>query len=67
MGLDLSLLKPMWQMYNKMSEDSPEAGSVLTPVVRALTELFFVAEDLALVSLYTSCVALLSPRNALCL
>ena len=50
--IDISLLRPLWQLYNKMSDQKSEAsGTVIQPVVRAMTELFLVAEKrLGLVS-----------------
>ena len=43
-GIDVSLLRPLWQFYNKMSDQkSEESETVIQPVVRALTELFLVA------------------------
>ena len=50
LGVSLSELRLLWQLYNASSADLPEAGTMVSPVVRALTELFFVAENLALVS-----------------
>ena len=47
--LDLSLLRPLWGLYQKMSSCGVEAGSVVSPVVRALTEFFLIAENLAMV------------------
>ena len=47
---DLSLLKPLWQLFTHMEyslyEDVPQPG-VLLPLHRALTELFFVTENRA--------------------
>ncbi|CAH1794732.1 unnamed protein product [Owenia fusiformis] len=46
--IDLGELKPLWLLYKKCSETSSDMGTVTSPVVRALTELFFVAENLAM-------------------
>ena len=47
--IDLTLLRPLWRLYNKLSNEQVEAGTVVPPVVRALTEFFLTAEDLAMV------------------
>ncbi|XP_064626439.1 zinc finger ZZ-type and EF-hand domain-containing protein 1-like isoform X2 [Lineus longissimus] len=47
--IDVCLLQPLWQLYTKMSSHL-EPGTITSPLVRALTELFFVAENLALVN-----------------
>ncbi|XP_048575305.1 zinc finger ZZ-type and EF-hand domain-containing protein 1 isoform X2 [Nematostella vectensis] len=47
---DLSLLKPLWALYTKMLEKESSAGAAPTlvpPVLRGLTELFLVVENLA--------------------
>ena len=49
MTLDLSLLKPLWTLYNVMTKDEPDNNTVLPPAVRALSELFFQVESLAMV------------------
>lgn len=46
--LDLSLLKPLWQLYNHMTKQEVDSNIVLSPVVRALTELFLQVESLAM-------------------
>lgn len=47
---DLSLLKPLWQLFTQMEyslfEDVTQPG-ILLPLHRALTELFFVTENRA--------------------
>ncbi|XP_013398348.1 zinc finger ZZ-type and EF-hand domain-containing protein 1-like [Lingula anatina] len=45
--VDLTLLKPLWKLYKSSFKDT-EGGSVTQPIVRALTELFLVAENTAL-------------------
>lgn len=47
LALDLGLLKSLWKLYNTMSKGSPESGTILPTILRALTELFLVAETLA--------------------
>ncbi|XP_078346247.1 zinc finger ZZ-type and EF-hand domain-containing protein 1-like isoform X2 [Oculina patagonica] len=47
---DLSLLKPLWSLYTSMLEKEGGSGSAPTlvpPVLRGLTELFLVVENLA--------------------
>ncbi|XP_020615962.1 zinc finger ZZ-type and EF-hand domain-containing protein 1-like [Orbicella faveolata] len=47
---DLSLLKPLWSLYTRMLEKEGGSGSAPTlvpPVLRGLTELFLVVENLA--------------------
>ncbi|KAI4877405.1 hypothetical protein NFI96_011706 [Prochilodus magdalenae] len=50
-GCDLTLLRPLWQLFttmeNGVSQD-PTSITVLLPLHRALTELFFVAEAKAM-------------------
>jgi len=53
--LDLSLLRPLWSLYCKMTDESrggitSESGFMPSSVL-ALTELFLHAEDLAIVSI----------------
>lgn len=47
------LLRPLWQLFvsmeNSLSQD-PTSFTVLLPLHRALTELFFIAEARAIVS-----------------
>eukprot|EP00731_Ephydatia_muelleri_P019637 Em0012g462a len=49
--LNLSALKPLWQLYTKLIEDyerKERTGYIRAPeIVRAMTELFFVVENLA--------------------
>eukprot|EP00731_Ephydatia_muelleri_P019712 Em0012g537a len=49
--LNLSALKPLWQLYTKLIEDyerKERTGYIRVPeIVRAMTELFFVVENLA--------------------
>ena len=44
------MLKPLWVLYNKMSHSPIDSSTIVPPVVRALTEVFLVAENLAMVS-----------------
>ncbi|XP_042194365.1 zinc finger ZZ-type and EF-hand domain-containing protein 1 [Callorhinchus milii] len=49
-GCDLTLLKPLWQLFTKMESHGrqEQAGvCILPPLHRALTELFFTAENRA--------------------
>ncbi|GCC35998.1 hypothetical protein chiPu_0014488 [Chiloscyllium punctatum] len=49
-GCDLTMLKPLWQLFTKMENttNQDQAGvSILPPLHRALTELFFIAENRA--------------------
>lgn len=51
---ELTLLRPLWQLFmsmeNNLSQD-PTSITVLLPLHRALTELFFIAEARATVSI----------------
>lgn len=50
-GCDLTLLKPLWQLFTSMEGgQDPTSITVLLPLHRALTELFFIAEAKAMVS-----------------
>lgn len=65
---DLSLLKPLWQLFTHMEyslyEDVTQPG-VLLPLHRALTELFFVTENRAQVrALPASCLGPLGQGTA---
>lgn len=50
---ELTLLRPLWQLFmsmeNSLSQD-PTSITVLLPLHRALTELFFITEARAIVS-----------------
>lgn len=47
LGIELTYLAPLWKLYKNLSEeDGPEKTHA---AVRALTELFLVAEDVAMV------------------
>lgn len=50
---ELTLLRPLWQLFmsmeNGLSQD-PTSITVLLPLHRALTELFFITEARAIVS-----------------
>lgn len=49
LSIDLGLLKPLWKLFNAMSlKNAPERGNVVPSTVRAFTELFLIAESLAL-------------------
>ncbi|KAK2172240.1 hypothetical protein NP493_979g01007 [Ridgeia piscesae] len=49
LSIDLGLLKPLWKLFNTMSRTNPpERGTIVPSVLRALTELFLIAESLAL-------------------
>lgn len=53
-GCDLTLLRPLWQLFTTMEggvNQDPTCITVLLPLHRALTELFFIAETKALVRL----------------
>ena len=62
---DLTLLKPLWQLFTQMEyslfEDVTQAG-ILLPLHRALTELFFVTENRAQVRVCAS-APLWEPRD----
>ncbi|XP_056603284.1 zinc finger ZZ-type and EF-hand domain-containing protein 1 isoform X1 [Triplophysa dalaica] len=50
-GCDLTLLKPLWQLFSAMEgglSQDPTSITVLLPLHRALTELFFIAEGKAM-------------------
>lgn len=47
--LDLSSLKPLWQLHDSLSKEQTDGGSVVPPVLRALTELFLQVEAIAMV------------------
>ncbi|XP_053474575.1 zinc finger ZZ-type and EF-hand domain-containing protein 1 isoform X2 [Ictalurus furcatus] len=50
-GCDLTLLRPLWQLFTTMEggvNQDPTCITVLLPLHRALTELFFIAETKAL-------------------
>ncbi|KAL8625230.1 hypothetical protein ACOMHN_029988 [Nucella lapillus] len=47
--MDLSLLRPLWNLYAKMTaKEEEQCSGMQQPVVRALTELFLQVENLAL-------------------
>ncbi|CAH1233496.1 ZZEF1 [Branchiostoma lanceolatum] len=46
--IDLSLLKPLWKLYSTMPDNTDSSATILPPLQRALTELFILAEDLAM-------------------
>ena len=50
LGIDVALLRPLYQLYTNMTKQESEPGSILPPVTRALTELFLQVENLAIVS-----------------
>ncbi|RXM95626.1 Zinc finger ZZ-type and EF-hand domain-containing protein 1 [Acipenser ruthenus] len=57
-GCDLTLLRPLWQLFTTMESSlcqDPTSISVLLPLHRALTELFFTAESRAIVSAECLC------------
>lgn len=67
---ELTLLRPLWQLFmsmeNTLSQD-PTSVTVLLPLHRALTELFFIAEARATVSetptqIYTQALKINRPR-----
>ena len=47
--LDLSCLRPLWQLYDGLSKEQVDGGSVVSPVIRGLTELFLQVEATAMV------------------
>ncbi|KAM9441391.1 zinc finger ZZ-type and EF-hand domain-containing protein 1 isoform 2-T2 [Clarias gariepinus] len=50
-GCDLTLLRPLWQLFTTMESglnQDPTSITVLLPLRRALTELFFIAETKAM-------------------
>ncbi|KAI5089285.1 zinc finger ZZ-type and EF-hand domain-containing protein 1 isoform X2, partial [Silurus meridionalis] len=50
-GCDLTLLRPLWQLFTTMEgglNQDPTSITVLLPLHRALTELFFIAETKAM-------------------
>ncbi|KAG9341464.1 hypothetical protein JZ751_019274 [Albula glossodonta] len=50
-GCDLTLLRPLWQLFSSMESglsQDPTSITVLLPLHRALTELFFIAESRAI-------------------
>ncbi|XP_078317573.1 zinc finger ZZ-type and EF-hand domain-containing protein 1-like isoform X2 [Crassostrea virginica] len=46
--LDLSCLRPLWQLYDGLSKEQVDGGSVVSPVIRGLTELFLQVEATAM-------------------
>ncbi|XP_011420402.3 zinc finger ZZ-type and EF-hand domain-containing protein 1 isoform X2 [Magallana gigas] len=46
--LDLGSLKPLWQLHDSLSKEQTDGGSVVPPVLRALTELFLQVEATAM-------------------
>ncbi|XP_076459760.1 zinc finger ZZ-type and EF-hand domain-containing protein 1-like isoform X2 [Babylonia areolata] len=46
--IDLSLLRPLWNLYVKVTGKEEESSGMQQPMVRALTELFLQVENLAL-------------------
>ena len=51
--IDLSLLRPLWDLYVGLCKNTSNKSSHLPPPVeRALTELFLHAENLAVVSIF---------------
>ncbi|XP_064597879.1 zinc finger ZZ-type and EF-hand domain-containing protein 1-like [Liolophura sinensis] len=48
LSIDLSLLKPLWKLYCGLSKQGTDTVSVVSPVTRALTELFLMVENLAI-------------------
>lgn len=70
---ELTLLRPLWQLFmsmeNSLSQD-PTSVTVLLPLHRALTELFFIAEARATVSetptqIYTQALKINRPHLVL--
>jgi hypothetical protein len=47
LSVDLSLLKGLWQMYQKMMEATKDSTEVQPSLVLALTELFYIAQNVA--------------------
>ncbi|XP_052765956.1 zinc finger ZZ-type and EF-hand domain-containing protein 1-like isoform X1 [Mya arenaria] len=48
LGIDLSVLRPLWQLYTSVARQDGDSTSILPPVPRALTELFLQVENLAI-------------------
>ncbi|XP_071131694.1 zinc finger ZZ-type and EF-hand domain-containing protein 1-like [Mytilus edulis] len=48
LSIDLSLLKPLWNLYNGITKDGSETKTLVPPLARALTELFLQVENLAM-------------------
>jgi len=44
---------PLWQFYQKLVASVSPAYCDVPPILRALTELFYTAENLAIVSIFT--------------
>ena len=49
---ELCHLVPLWQFYQQLLSSVSPAYCDVPPIVRALTELFYTAENLAVVSLF---------------
>lgn len=48
LSIEISLLKPLWNLYNNITKDGNESKSLISPLGRALTELFLQVENLAM-------------------
>ncbi|CAC5406050.1 unnamed protein product [Mytilus coruscus] len=48
LSIDLSLLKPLWNLYNGITKDGTDTKTLVPPLARALTELFLQVENLAM-------------------
>ena len=53
LSVELAQLRALWQLYTKLSDDRGKSNqaSISSPVTRALTEFFLVAENLAMVGI----------------
>ena len=70
LGTDLSLLLPLWKLYNNMSDIAEkDSTTIVGPLCRALTELFLVSENLAMnwnkAKQYLACLMLKEEVEAL--
>jgi len=52
---ELHCLAPLWQLYQKLIASVSPAYCDVPSIVRALTELFYAAENLAMVSEFHDC------------
>ena len=50
LSIDLSLLKPLWHLYNDITKD--DSKSLVSPLAISTTELFLQVENLAVVSTF---------------
>lgn len=61
--LDLGSLKPLWQLHDSLSKEQTDGGSVVPPVLRALTELFLQVEATAMVMASVMVILVAKTKN----